>query len=154
MSRCGSSGHRARRASAVFKIFVLHPKKTFSTASVNRSTLTVGRSLLVCIQLRTFSVMCACLKNAKPQPRAGGRPPDHPTMTMSKTVNHVPCSIAGRPMSQPPRRPSPGHATGLDVQFSGRLSQSEMSQNCPSFLGSPTGLETNASRIRARSWHT
>jgi hypothetical protein len=34
MNRFGSSGHRARSASAVFKIFVLHPKKIFSTASV------------------------------------------------------------------------------------------------------------------------
>src|SRR5271157_713161 len=34
MNRCGFSGRRARSASAVFKIFVLHPKKTFSTASV------------------------------------------------------------------------------------------------------------------------
>jgi hypothetical protein len=36
MNRCGvpPPGRRARSASAVFKIFVLHPKKTFSTASV------------------------------------------------------------------------------------------------------------------------
>jgi hypothetical protein len=35
MNRCGSSGRRARSALAVFKIFVLHPKKTFSTASTH-----------------------------------------------------------------------------------------------------------------------
>jgi hypothetical protein len=35
-SMWGRSGRRARSASAVFKIFVLHPKKTFSTASVKR----------------------------------------------------------------------------------------------------------------------
>src|SRR5258705_13862053 len=34
--RCGPSRRRARTASAVFKIFVLHPKKTFATISVKR----------------------------------------------------------------------------------------------------------------------
>ena len=34
MKRCGPSGRCAPNASAVFKIFLLHPKKTFSTASV------------------------------------------------------------------------------------------------------------------------
>jgi hypothetical protein len=33
MKRCGPSRRRARSASAVFKIFALHPKKTFSTLS-------------------------------------------------------------------------------------------------------------------------
>jgi hypothetical protein len=36
MNRCGSSGRLARSASEVFKIFVLHPKKTFSTASTRK----------------------------------------------------------------------------------------------------------------------
>jgi hypothetical protein len=35
MKRCGPSCRRARSASAVFKIFVLHPKKTFATISAN-----------------------------------------------------------------------------------------------------------------------
>jgi hypothetical protein len=33
MKRCGPSRRRGRSASAVFKIFVLHSKKTFSTKS-------------------------------------------------------------------------------------------------------------------------
>jgi hypothetical protein len=33
IERCGPSCRRARSASAVFKIFVLHPKKTFATIS-------------------------------------------------------------------------------------------------------------------------
>src|SRR6266404_2947153 len=33
MKRCGPSRRRARSASAVFKIFVLQPKKTFATIS-------------------------------------------------------------------------------------------------------------------------
>src|SRR6266436_3376726 len=33
MNGCGPSCHHARNASAVFKIFVLHPKKTFATIS-------------------------------------------------------------------------------------------------------------------------
>jgi hypothetical protein len=43
--RCGPSSRRARSASAVFKIFVLHPKNTFATISattglMHRSNLT------------------------------------------------------------------------------------------------------------------
>src|SRR5258706_13555733 len=33
MKRCGPSCRHTRNASAVFKIFVLHPKKTFATIS-------------------------------------------------------------------------------------------------------------------------
>src|SRR5260370_34658434 len=33
MKRCGLSCRHTRNASAVFKIFVLHPKKTFATIS-------------------------------------------------------------------------------------------------------------------------
>src|SRR5258707_9673609 len=33
MKRCGPSCRHTRNASAVFKIFVLHPKKTFATVS-------------------------------------------------------------------------------------------------------------------------
>src|SRR5271157_5520406 len=50
MNRCGFSGRRARSASAVFKIFVLHPKKTFSTASVMCGRLRVGKSFLHVLQ--------------------------------------------------------------------------------------------------------
>jgi hypothetical protein len=35
MKRCGPSCRHTRNASAVFKIFVLHPKKTFATKSAN-----------------------------------------------------------------------------------------------------------------------
>ena len=35
MKRCGPSCRRARSASVVFKIFVLHPKKTFATISTH-----------------------------------------------------------------------------------------------------------------------
>src|SRR5258708_34840494 len=36
MKRCGPSCRHTRNASAVFKIFVLHSKKTFATISANR----------------------------------------------------------------------------------------------------------------------
>src|SRR5258707_8956698 len=35
MKRCGPSCRHTRNASAVFKIFVLHPKKTFATISAH-----------------------------------------------------------------------------------------------------------------------
>src|SRR5258706_16470397 len=35
MKRCGPSCRHTRNASAVFKVFVLHPKKTFATISAN-----------------------------------------------------------------------------------------------------------------------
>ena len=50
MKGCGPSCRHTRNASAVFKIFVLHPKKTFATISANsrlmhRSKLAPIRSL-------------------------------------------------------------------------------------------------------------
>jgi len=47
MKRCGPSRRRARSPSAVFKIFVLQPKKTFSTKSArNGHAAAVGACLL------------------------------------------------------------------------------------------------------------
>src|SRR6476646_3455662 len=43
VKRCGPSRRRARSVSAVFKIFVLHPKKTFATISANSGRSWRGR---------------------------------------------------------------------------------------------------------------
>src|SRR6476660_5186285 len=41
MKRCGPSCRRTRSASAIFKIFVLHPKKTFATISARNGHVAV-----------------------------------------------------------------------------------------------------------------
>src|SRR5258706_11348586 len=49
MKRCGPSCRHTRNASAVFKIFVLHPKKTFATISVESrcGAVALGRTYLL-----------------------------------------------------------------------------------------------------------
>src|SRR6266481_3093722 len=46
MKRCGPSCRHTRNASAVFKIFVLHPKKTFATISARSRLMQCNTALL------------------------------------------------------------------------------------------------------------
>jgi hypothetical protein len=49
MKGCGPSCRHTRNASAVFKIFVLHPKKTFATISANSGHRPAMASVVYCL---------------------------------------------------------------------------------------------------------